>query len=336
MWLCVAGTTAVYSAEPTANRFQFTQTEMAVPIKIVLYADENATASIAAEAAFARFHQLNSILSDYDPESELRKLCSSSTEGNPIRVSDDLWRVLVRADSLARQTDGAFDVTIGPLVRVWRNARRTKEIPSADSVANAQSLVGRRLMLLHPENQTVELLKPNMRIDLGGIAKGYAVDEAMAAIRKHGLTRMMVEAGGNIGFGNPPPDKTGWRVGIAPPDAQSPPREYIEIANAALSTSGDMWQYAIIGGVRYSHLVDPRTGVPLTHHYNVTVIGPSGLETDGLSSAIAILGPEKGLKLLDATPNTAAFIVSDRDGKTEIVTSENWAAGGKNWSHCDK
>ena len=163
-----------------------------------------------------------------------------------------------------------------------------------------------------------------MRLDLGGIAKGYAVDEAMAAIRSQGITRMMVEAGGNIGLGDPPPERPGWRIGVAPPDVGSPPRQYLWLSRAAISTSGDLWQYAVIGGVRYSHLIDPQTGMALTERISVTVVGPDGLSTDGLSSAVAILGPEKGMKLIENTPGAAAFIVRMVDGKEIVSESTGW------------
>ena len=324
LWL-LAGQTAIgLAGEPAGNRYQFTQIEMAVPIKITLYASDRPTASRAAQAAFDRFHALNSICSDYDPQSELRRLCRTSSAGHPVRVSSDLWRVLVRAQELAARSGGAFDVTIGPVVRLWRNARRTKELPAPESLAEARSRVGYQWMRLNSHDQSVELLKANMRLDLGGIAKGYAVDEAMAALRRHGIARMMVEAGGNLGLGDPPPGKAGWRIGIAPPDARRPPHEYLELARCAVSTSGDMWQYAIIGGKRYSHLIDPHSGLPLTDHSSVTVVGPDGLSTDGLSSAAAILGPEKGLKLVESARHSAAFIVRTVDGREQTFQSKHW------------
>jgi thiamine biosynthesis lipoprotein len=297
---------------------------MAVPIRIVLYAPDNATAQKALEAAFSRFHQLNAILSDYDPQSELRRLCDTSREGHAVRVSDDLWRVLVRALELSERSGGAFDVTVSPVVHLWRSARRTKELPSPESLQRALSRVGYRSVRLDPARHTVELLKPNMRLDLGGIAKGYAVDEAMRALSKHGITRMMVEAGGNIGLGEAPPERPGWRIGIAPPDVRSPPREYLWLSRCAISTSGDMWQFAIIDGKRYSHLIDPKTGMALTDRSSVTVVGPDGLSTDGLSSAVAILGPQKGLALVESMPPAAAFIVRMTDDKPAVYRSKRW------------
>jgi thiamine biosynthesis lipoprotein len=324
VWLLGVSVAAAAPAEPALKRFERTQTEMAVPVRIVLYAPNNATAQKALEAAFSRFHQLNAILSDYDPQSELRRLCDTSREGKAVRVSDDLWRVLVRALELSKRSGGAFDVTISPVVHLWRSARQTKELPSAESLQRAMARVGYRFVRLDRERHTVELLKPNMRLDLGGIAKGYAVDEAMAALAKHGIRRMMVEAGGNIALGDSPPGRRGWRIGIAPPAVGRPPREYLWLSRCAVSTSGDMWQYAVIDGVRYSHLIDPKTGMALTDRSNVTVVGPDGLSTDGLSSAVAILGPQKGLALVESTPDSAAFIVRLSDGKPVIYRSKRW------------
>ena len=230
----------------------------------------------------------------------------------------------MRALSLAERSDGAFDVTIGPVVRLWRSARQTKELPSPQSLQAVLGRVGYRFVRLDPQHHTVELLRPKMRLDMGGIAKGYAVDEAMAVLRKHGIAQMMVEAGGNIGFGDAPPDKPGWRVGIAPPEPNTPPREYLWLSNRAISTSGDMWQYVVINGTRYSHLIDPKTGMPLVDHCQVTLVGPDGLSTDGLSTAVAILGPEKGLKLVENTPGTSAFVVRMVDGQEKTYRSERW------------
>jgi FAD:protein FMN transferase len=329
VWLCGVGVLATPPAEPKPERFEFTQREMAIPIRIVLYAADNATARKAADAAFARFHQLNAILSDYDPQSELRRLCDTSGEGKAVRASDDLWRVLVRAEELSSRSGGAFDATIGPVIRLWRSARQTKELPNAESLKAALSRVGYQFVRLDRRQQAVELLKPRMRLDLGGIAKGYAVDEAMAAARRLGITQLMVDAGGNIGLGDPPPGKPGWRIGIAPPEVGRPPRAYLSLARCALSTSGDLWQHTIIDGVRYSHLVNPRTGMALTDRCSVTVIGPDGLSTDGLSTAVAVLGPAEGLKLIDSTPGAAAFIVRMIDGQEKTYESQRWKEIGK-------
>ena len=166
-------------------RFEFQQVEMAVPMKIILYAADSATATRAARQAFARIHALNAIMSDYDAESELRRLCDTAGKGKAVRVSDELWKVLSHAQQLSARCGGAFDVTVGPVVRLWRPG------PPPEGTAvpeNARSGPGRlvdyRLVRLDPRRQTVELLKRDMRLDLGGIAKGYATDEALAVLAR--------------------------------------------------------------------------------------------------------------------------------------------------------
>ena len=163
-----------------------------------------------------------------------------------------------------------------------------------------------------------------MMLDLGGIAKGYAVDAAMAVLAKHGIDRALVAVAGDIALGSPPPGKDGWRVGIAPLTDNGPPTEYISLAHKAISTSGDTWQYVEIGGRRYSHLVDPKTGVGLTDHSSVTVIAPDATTADALASTVSVLGPTAGLALIDATPGAAAMVVRQPEGKLETHQSRRW------------
>ncbi len=312
------------AGEPVSNRFEFSRPEMGVPVRVVLYAPDNAAATTAAEAAFARIAELNSILSDYDPESELRRLGNATSEGKSVPVSKDLWRVLVRSQDVSTRSDGAFDVTVGPVVRLWRRARRRGQLPAPDRLAAARKLVGYQLLQLDQENRSVKLGKPDMWLDLGGIAKGYAVDEALAVLRKHGISRALVDAGGDMVLGAPPPGKQGWRIGIAPLEPDGPPSQILSLANVAVATSGDTWQFVVIDGRRYSHIVDPKTGVGLTDHSSVTVVAPDGITADSLASAVSVLGPNNGLKLIEATPNTEAFIVRAPKAKPETHQSTGW------------
>jgi thiamine biosynthesis lipoprotein len=134
----------------------------------------------------------------------------------------------------------------------------------------------------------------------------------------------MIDAGGNLGLGDPPPERTGWRIGVAPPEADRPPRQYLQLSNCSISTSGDLWQHVVIGGVRYSHLIDPRDGMALRGRMSATVVHPNGTIADGLSSALAVIGPEKGLKLIDDTPGAAALFVRVVEGKEEVHQSRGW------------
>jgi thiamine biosynthesis lipoprotein len=309
---------------PAPARFEFLQIEMAVPIKMVIYAADEATAEAAAEAAFGRISRLNEILSDYDPASDLRRLCDTSSEGAPVPVSEELWQVLSHAQALSERTGGAFDVTVGPVVRLWRRARRREVLPPPDRLQAARGLVGYRLAKLHEKRRTVELLKPDMRLDLGGIAKGYVLDEALAVLRRHGITQALVDAGGDVGLGDRPPGKPGWLIGVASLEPDWPPSRFLWLSNVAIATSGDTWQVVKIDGTLYSHLVDPRTGVGLTDHSTVTVIAKDGITADGLASAVSVLGPKEGLKLIEETPDTAAFILRAPDDTPETYESSRW------------
>jgi len=324
MWLLATGLLGTEDTGSELHRFQFTRTEMAVPVNIVIYSSDDTTANRAAKAAFDRIHELDGIMSDYDPQSELRRLCLNSSAGQGVRVGDDLWRVLVQARDLSERTDGAFDITIGPVVRLWRRARQLKEMPSPEALKKALDQTGYRSIRLDAENHRVELLKPDMRLDLGGIAKGYALDEAYAVLKKNGVDRAMIEAGGDIRLGEPPPNKPGWRIGVAQADAKSPPQFYLWLSRTAVATSGDMWQFVVIDGKRYSHIIDPKTGIGLTDHSQVTVVAPDGITADGLSTAVSVLGPEKGLKLIETTPHAAVYIMLAPNGKIESHASKRW------------
>jgi thiamine biosynthesis lipoprotein len=300
-------------------RFEFTRTEMAVPVLIIMYATDDATAAKAADAAFDRVHQLNSILSDYDEASELRQLCDHSSEGTPVPASEDLWRVLQRALDLSAKTDGAFDPSIGPLARLWRRARRTKVLPSAEAIKNAIPRVDYRAIKLHESERSIELLKPNMLLDLGGIAKGYALEEAFKILKSRGIEHALIRAGGDIVVGEPPPDLAGWRIGVGQLDPAESPRFYLSLSRVEIATSGDRFQFVEIGGKRYSHIIDPKTGLGLTERCQATVVVPQGALADGLASSLCILGPDKGMELIESIPGAAAYLIVIPDDVADSV-----------------
>ena len=295
---------------------------MGVPFRIVLYAPDKPSAEAGARAAFGRIRQLNTILSDYEDDSELSRLSQTAGSGQAVRVSEELWFVLQRAQKLSERTEGAFDVTVGPVVSLWRKARREQKLPDAARLAQALQAVGHGKLRLDSRRRTVQLLAPRMRLDLGAIAKGYAADEALQVLRRQGLTRALVAGGGDMALGDPPPGKKGWRIEIAPLDVtNAPPARFVLLANAGLATSGDLFQHVEIDGKRYSHIVDPRTGIGLTDHSLVTVIAADGITADSLATAVSVLGPAQGRKLIGGTKGAAAHIVR-RPGETiEIAES---------------
>ncbi|NUQ65510.1 MAG: FAD:protein FMN transferase [Pirellulales bacterium] len=324
VWLWSVGILAAPADETKLQRFEFVRTEMAVPVKLVFYCIDRDTANRAAEAAYARAHQLNGILTDYDPDSELRRLCATAGEGKAVPVSEDLWRVLVRSKEISERSGGAFDVTVGPVVRLWRRARRQEEFPPADRLDEARRLVGYKLVRLDPAHRAVELLKPEMRLDLGGIAKGYVIDQLLAELGKHGIQRALVDAGGDVGLGDPPPDKPGWQIAVASLDPKEKPGRFLSLSNCGVATSGDTWQFVELNGRRYSHLIDPRTGIGLTDHSNVTAVAPDAMTADALASAVSVLGPEAGLRMVEEMPGAAALILRAPEGKLETYESCRW------------
>lgn len=298
---------------------------MGLPFRITLYAEDETRAKTAADAAFERIAVLNSILSDYDPDSELSRLSRASGQGKAVRVSGDLWRVLERSQLLAERTDGAFDVTVGPLVNLWRRARRRQEVPARESISEMRGRVGFRKMRLDAESKSVELLVPEMRLDCGAIAKGYAVDGALKVLEKLGIRRALVGGSGDMAAGDAPPGQPGWRVEVAPLDVPGAPQPQIVFLNhRAIATSGDVFQRVEIDGKRYSHIVDPHTGIGLTDHGLVTVLAADCMTADSLATAVSVLGPERGMKLIDATPGTAAHLARKPGEKIEVVDSAAW------------
>lgn len=295
---------------------------MGVQWRIVLYATDKPIANNASQIAFRRVKELNKVLSDYDPESELNQLCQLSGPGKPVKVSPDLFQVLKKSQSLSRETKGAFDVTISPVVRLWRRARRRKQMPDNERLQAARDLVGYQSMKLSERNQTVELLKPGMRLDLGGIAKGYAADEALKVLQDQGITRIMIDASGDLVLGDPPPGSEGWKIGISSSDTPGAPIDrFLLLKNQAVATSGDALQHVVIDGKRYSHIVNPQTGLGLTDQSRVTVIAPNGISADSLASALSVLGPEKGMALLNNKPGTACLILRHEQGTLKSYAS---------------
>jgi thiamine biosynthesis lipoprotein len=309
------------------QRFEFESKHMGTTFRIVLYAADKASAKKAADAAFARVAELDGIMSDYKKDSELMLLCKKfATEtGDPVKVGDDLFFVLQKAEELSKRCDGAFDVTVGPVVQLWRLARRTQELPDPKEFAAAREKVGYKKVKLDPTKKTVQLLTPGMQLDLGGIAKGYAADEALKLLReKFGIKQALVAAYGDIACGDPPPGESGWKVEIAPIAKSQKPR-MLTLANAAVSTSGDLEQFVEIKGVRYSHILDPKTGLGLTGRRSVTVIAPRGIDADSMTKAVSILPSEQSLKLIEDTQGAACYIVIlDKDEKPITTASKRF------------
>jgi thiamine biosynthesis lipoprotein len=325
----IAVTLSVRAAAPAEQRFEFAEPHMGTIVRLVLYAPDRATADAGATRAFGRIRALDDALSDYREASELMQV-SRQAGGGPVPAGDDLFRVLDAAQTFAAASDGAFDVTAGPLSLLWREARRRQAPPDPARLAVARALVGREKLELNPRRRTVRLRLAGMQLDVGGIAKGYAADEAAAVLKQCGIRSALVAAGGDIVATAAPPGADGWRVAVASIDGPShPPAGYLMLHDAAVSTSGDAEQFMVANGVRYSHIFDPRTGQALTGRSSVTVLAPSGTSSDALATAVSVLGGKRGTRLVDETPGAAALIVEQRaDDRVRTHESRRWRAMG--------
>ncbi len=272
---------------------------MGTLFSIKLYAASEQQAKDAVQAAFARIAQLDATLTDYRADSELSRTTKSA---NPVHISDDLFTVLSKGQWLAEQTNGAFDVTLGPLTHLWRESRRARALPNDALLQDALKRSGFRKMHLDPAAHTVCFDVRGMQLDVGGIAKGYAADEALAVLAKAGIKSALVAASGDLAFSDAPPNEQGWKVAI---DALRRP---MLLANAAVSTSGSTEQNFVANGVRYSHILDPKTGLGLTTDLTTTVIARRGIDADGMATAVNVLGAERGLAFLDKQTGVAAVI----------------------------
>ncbi len=325
IWLLLLGL-ATWPLKADELRFERSDQQMGTRFSILLYAKSKQQAKNATDAAFARIRQLNERLSDYRPESELSRLSRFGVAKRPVKVSDDLWLVLSRGQQISRLTDGAFDMTLGPVTALWRTARRKRTLPDEQRLAQARQAVGTQHLVLSPTDRTVHLKQPNMRLDLGGIAKGFALDQAMIALKSQGIKRALIDGGGDLLVSDAPPRSKGWRIGLTGLHDQRSTGEFVWLENLAIATSGDLTQYVEINGVRYSHLIDPQTGVGLTNSSVVTVIGPTAMDADAMASAISVLGPMAGLKFLKSQHGQEGRIVDRQDGVPRVLMTSNFAA----------
>jgi thiamine biosynthesis lipoprotein len=292
--------------------YEAVEPHMGTLFSIKIYAANEAQAKNAFQAAFARIADLDATLTDYRADSELSRATQSPT---PVHISDDLFRVLSKGQWLAEQTDGAFDVTLGPLTHLWRQSRRAKTLPNDVALEDALNRSGFRKMHLDAGAHTVCFDASGMQLDVGGIAKGYAADEALVVLSSRGIKSALVAASGDLAFSDAPPREKGWKIAI---DAL---RQPMLLANAAVSTSGSTEQNYVANGIRYSHILDPKTGLGLTTDLTTTVVARRGIDADGMATAINVLGPEHGLLFIEKQPAVAAVIASGH--KILVVKQSN-------------
>ncbi|RBP41266.1 thiamine biosynthesis lipoprotein [Roseimicrobium gellanilyticum] len=298
------------------QRHSYSRPAMGSVFRIELYAQDATVAEKAAEAAFQRIEALNQCASDYLPESELSRL-NKAPANSPIKVSEDLFVLVARSSEISAQTDGAFDITATYAIQHWRRARRQKKLPTAEQTQRAIAMTDWSAVKLDEKERTVTKMKEGLLLDLGGIGKGFAADAALAVLKEHGITRALVAGSGDVAAGDAPPGKAGWDVALRTFEAPEEKEQltHVMLKNCGCSTSGDLHQFVELDGKRYSHIVDPRTGLGLTDRIACTVISPDATTSDGLATALCVLGVEKGLRVAEKSQGTVArFVWLTEDG----------------------
>jgi thiamine biosynthesis lipoprotein len=289
-------------------------------VDFVVYADSQSDAKNAIDAAVAEIERLSPILSNYDLDSEITKLCSAQT-GAWTPISSDLYNVLIHSRRWYQLSAGKFDITVGPLTQLWKSQRRKQQLPTPDSIENAKRRVGWASVDLDPSELSrtpnkpflASLLKDQMVLDLSGIAVGYIVDAAFEKMRLAGLRSILINAGGDIRIGDAPPGTRGWRIAIAGLGKGAPLMSMLELQNCAVTTSGDLNQFVEVEGRRYSHFIDPETGDPIERRQSVTVISGTTVDADAGATALAVLGMQRASELFDGMPISQAVMVEAGD-----------------------
>lgn len=288
--------------------------------EVSVYARDEKAAGKAIDAALNEMERMDRIMSNYKSDSELSQL-NKQAVNSPVPCGGELLDVIERSQYYSELSGGAFDVTVSPVVALWGFFREKSNVPSGKEIERTLPAVSYKNIAIDKGGDsktpaTIFFKNPQTQIDLGGIGKGYAVDKALDAVKRHGIDNACINLGGNIYALGAPPGKTGWRIGVQHPRNKGELLGCLELRDEATATSGDYERFFEIKGKRYSHIINPKTGTPVQGTIAVTVVAPNGTEVDALSTSVFVLGPEKGLQLVKNIPGADAMIVYEgKDGK---------------------
>jgi len=305
--LVILGVNVATAQPDTLHRYTFRRGLMGTEFIVTLYAPDSLTAQRTNTAINARMDSLNQRMSDYLDGSEINRLSATSGTGQWVRVSRDLFNVLEKAQWVAKRSGGCYDPTIGPLSQLWRRAVRRGEFPTPQQRRRARRAVGYELMELDSATQSVKLRRPGMKLDVGGIGQGFANDEAGTVLRNAGLSTFLLDLGGDILAGNAPPNQPGWRVAL---DSTA-----VLLKNAAITTSGDTYRHLDYRGRRYSHIMNPRSGLGLRHFVRATVLAPNGWQADALTKVFSVAGLRQSRRLLRRFPDVSVLLIENKRGR---------------------
>ncbi len=328
--LCSLLFALTFSCSPGKDKlYKEIRTSMYTVVEITVSSDSEEKAKTAVDRAFNELDRLAKLLNFYSEESEV-SMINRHAGDKPVKVSSETLEIIEKALYVSENTEGAFDITVGPVVRLWDF--KNKVIPDEKTIKEKLKIVGYKNIIVDRQKSTVFLKKRGMQMDLGGIIKGYAADKAVEVLKKNGIKSGIVAVAGDIKVFGKRPDGGLWNVGIQNPRQKSDKDEIIAaigLSGMAISTSGDYQKFFIKDGKRYHHLLNPKTGYPVYDCQSVTVITKDAVFTDAFATGIFILGPEKGLDVMKKLGFDGVIV--DKDGKihaTEGIKNRiKWSSG---------
>lgn len=306
------------------KRFVFTESKMGSPFTMIFYSDDSVIAHVAAQECFKYVDEMNAVFSDYDSTSELSKLSMFAGVDTFVQLSPMLYDIINLSYNAWEQSKKKYDITIGALTILWRKAIKTKQFPLQKEIDYARSQSGFDHVIIDTINKKIKILQPGLKFDLGGIAKGYVAQKVIDHLASQNILSTLVDAGGDIVTGNPPPGSQHWRLSIALPQSEIlQSSKNILVKNAAVATSGATYQYIDQKGKQYSHIIDPETGYGVTFNRNVTIIAKDGATADWLASACSILPIQKAKKITQHE-DAAVYMTWYKKGKLKASSTKNF------------
>ena len=305
------------------KRFQFSAIKMGAPFNIIFYHTDSAQAVLLSKECFSIVDSLNTIFSDYSSASEIGKLALQSSLSD-LKVSSELYEMIVLSKHAWRKSQRTFDITIGALTQLWRKAKAEKRFPSKKEIKQVRKQTGFKNVGYDIFTKTISFKKHGVRLDFGGIVPGYAAQKIIDHLRSKNILHALADASGDIVTSNAPPGKKGWSIAINLPENETELWDkMLELSNCAVSTSGDVYRYLIHNEKKYSHIIDPRTGYGVTSQRNVTVIAKDGATADWLATACSILPVKKALRRVKRE-NAELLIAVLKNAKIVIYKSQNF------------
>jgi FAD:protein FMN transferase len=303
------GAVAAVATSSEVAGYEFSFPALGTLVQLKVFSDEKRSVERAVEEIQRETKRLESILTDYDSESETRKLTIAAF-GQPQPVSEELWQVLAASDRWHTQTGGAFDSSLGKLTQLWRKSRREKTVPTKEQVQEALWHSGWEHVRLNEHMHTVELLREGIQFDFGAIGKGYVADQVYNLLMKHELPCCLVNISGNMRLGIAPPEREGWRIEISPLEKDGQSLRRVVLSNKAIATSGDLWQFSVIDGVRRSHILHPKNGLGVRGPIAATVIAETATEADAFATAACVLESQRSIELAGELSGIELLIAS--------------------------